>query len=426
MNRESSIASGAAALSGRVLLIAPQPFFLNRGTPMNVRAMAIALSSLGVEVDLLAYPLGEYISIPGVRILRSRNTFKIAQVPIGPSWRKIVLDVELSLKALCLALSNRYLVIQGVEEAGVIAWFLARLTRSRCIFDMDSCMVTQIQSSGFFKSRLLLRLISIIETFCIRRSDAIITVCQSLTEKVKSFAPEATIYQIEDFPLEDAQLISPQTSERISQELNLQGRPFILYTGNLEPYQGVELLLDAFKLLLSGLPCGASPILGIVGGDASQVSALRQRLSSLDLQAHVRLLGARPLSEMGSFMSLADVLASPRLLGTNTPLKLYSYMAAERPIVATRIESHTQVLSEDCAYLAEPEAESLSCALKAALDSSASATSARQAKVAKCLKLVQTRYSRRAFTDRLQALYTKLLGSPGPATQTQVQHEPAR
>src|SRR5690606_16759164 len=105
-----------------VLLIAPQPFFTNRGTPFNVRAMALALADLGYQVDLLVYPHGEETELPpAVRVFRSCCCPFIKHVPIGPSWQKFPLDFLMFFSAIKLMLTNRYDIIHGVEEGGVIA-----------------------------------------------------------------------------------------------------------------------------------------------------------------------------------------------------------------------------------------------------------------------------------------------------------------
>ena len=79
----------------RVLLVTPQPFYEDRGTPIAVRYVAQALSELGAFVDILAFPVGRSVKIPRVRIMRCANPLGLQQVPIGFSWRKIVLDATL-------------------------------------------------------------------------------------------------------------------------------------------------------------------------------------------------------------------------------------------------------------------------------------------------------------------------------------------
>src|ERR1700722_8005801 len=79
----------------RVLLVTPQPFYEDRGTPIAVRYVAQALSELGAHVDILAFPVGRSVSIPRVRIMRCANPLRLKRVPIGFSWRKIALDATL-------------------------------------------------------------------------------------------------------------------------------------------------------------------------------------------------------------------------------------------------------------------------------------------------------------------------------------------
>ena len=61
--------------------------------------------------------------------------------------------------------------------------------------------------------------------------------------------------------------------------------------------------------------------------------------------------GQRPSEEIPLFLDAADVLVSPRSTGTNTPLKIYQYLRSGRPIVATRLLTHTQVLDDEVAIL---------------------------------------------------------------------------
>jgi glycosyltransferase involved in cell wall biosynthesis len=73
----------------------------------------------------------------------------------------------------------------------------------------------------------------------------------------------------------------------------------------------------------------------------------------------VRFVGQRPLEEMPQYMALADILLSPRSGGSNTPLKLYTYLRSGKPILATAILSHTQILTPAIAMLVPPTAEGL-------------------------------------------------------------------
>ena len=76
-------------------MVAPQPFYEDRGTPIADDQLLRALSQLAYEVDVLTYPVGRTVEIPGVRYLRCANPFRVRRVPIGFSLRKVLLDLTL-------------------------------------------------------------------------------------------------------------------------------------------------------------------------------------------------------------------------------------------------------------------------------------------------------------------------------------------
>jgi glycosyltransferase involved in cell wall biosynthesis len=66
-----------------------------------------------------------------------------------------------------------------------------------------------------------------------------------------------------------------------------------------------------------------------------------------------------PSNEIPSYLSAAEVIASPRSSGTNTPLKLYEYMKSGVPLVATDRYTHTQTLDSETAHLVPATAEGM-------------------------------------------------------------------
>jgi len=107
---------------------------------------------------------------------------------------------------------------------------------------------------------------------------------------------------------------------------------------------------------------------------------------------------------MPGFMTMASVLVSPRVKGTNTALKIYTYMQSGRPIVATRLPTHTQVLDDSCAILVLPQADDLAQgilrALKAPLEHSEIADEAR--------RRVASKYSLPRFNNAVRTAYQSL------------------
>jgi glycosyltransferase involved in cell wall biosynthesis len=102
----------------------------------------------------------------------------------------------------------------------------------------------------------------------------------------------------------------------------------------------------------------------IIGGDPAHVEQFRKRVTDLGIADRVHLLGARPVAALGGYLAQAQILLSPRTLGQNTPMKVYSYMQSGKAILATDIRSHTQALDSTCAQLVRPEPEALARGLE--------------------------------------------------------------
>jgi glycosyltransferase involved in cell wall biosynthesis len=368
---------------------------------MNVRTMLSILSGAGVEVDLLTYPLGEETPMEGLRVFRVPRPPLMKVVPIGPSWKKIVLDMEMLPAAYRLARRGGYSLVHAVEESVYIGLLLKKRFGLPLIYDMDSSLKDQLAHYGFGRLRAVSAFISAMEKAAIKGSDAAITVCRSLTDIVIELDPDKTVFQIEDIPLQvDTHSFPPDEDDL---EAFFAGKDVLLYTGNFENYQGVSLLLESMPLVLKDRP---EALLVLVGGSGKSLQEIRALSGRLGVDGSVLTLDPRPPSEMDWFMKRAAVLLSPRLKGTNTPLKIYTYMESGRPVVATRLMTHTQVLEDDSSVLVEPDAGSMARGIVRLLNDPdlASRLGSRGRDV------VRERYSLEVFRRKLLEAYRHLGG----------------
>ena len=76
--------------SKRILIVAPQPFFSERGTPIAILHVIHALRELSYEVDVLTYPIGRGSRPAGRAYFSMSNPFRVRHVDIGFSLRKLV------------------------------------------------------------------------------------------------------------------------------------------------------------------------------------------------------------------------------------------------------------------------------------------------------------------------------------------------
>lgn len=339
----------------KILMLAPQPFYEERGTPIAVRLAAEALAAQGHDVELLTFHEGRDLPMPGVTHRRIAAPPGVRNVPIGFSLKKMVCDLWMLLAAIGLLARGRHQVIHAVEEAVFFALPLAWLFRAKLVYDADSILSEQIVEK-WPKARPLARVIQWFERLSFQRSDLVIAVCPAVREAAGRSAARERIHLLPDVAMEgrtgtaaveDLRAISP-------------GRPLALYVGNLEEYQGVALLLEAMALIVPA----DRPMLVVIGGRAEDVARYQALAAQRELGGHVRLLGPRPLDSLSLYLAQADLLCSPRLKGRNTPMKIFSYMASGKAILATDIESHSQVLDESCALLARPETEAMASGLR--------------------------------------------------------------
>ena len=345
----------------RILMLAPEPFFQPRGTPISVYFRLQALSHLGHEVTLLTYHLGEAVSFPGLRIKRIPNLLGVKQVKIGPSLTKIPLDGLL----LCLAkkelLSRHYDLIFTHEEAAFFGVILSRLWRIPHLYDMHSSLPQQLENFRFSRSRWLLAFFQFMEKLVLRYSSAVIVICRDLENKLQREGYEDKAVLIENYLDFSSGMPKPEEVQKLRSTYAPAGQKILLYTGNFEPYQGIPLLLEAAKMLPEGI------IFLLVGGTAAEKKAWETRIKAMGLDRRVYLVARVPPEKVSSFIAAADALVSPRLSGTNTPLKIYSYLRSAKPIVATNLWTHTQVLRPEWSVLVSPEPKALAQGINLAL-----------------------------------------------------------
>jgi glycosyltransferase involved in cell wall biosynthesis len=378
-------------------MIAPEPFFEPRGTPFSEFHRIRALADLGHHIDLVTYPFGEDVSMGSLRIFRSARPPFVRSVKVGPSFAKVPLDVLLALSACRRGLGGRYDVVHSHEEGGLIGVTLAGLLRIPHVYDMHSSLPQQLTNFAFSRSGILHRAFLGIEKLMIRRSRVVIVICPALEERVREVEPGARVVLIENAPGSAEPDATPQQAADVRGRYGLAtDTPMVVYTGTLEAYQGLDLLLAAMRRVIAKR--------ADAGGKPEQVERVRSEARAAGVGEVTLLAGERPAREIPAYLAAASVLVSPRSRGTNTPLKIYQYLRSGRPIVATRLSTHTQVLDDDTSILTDTTPEAFAEGILEALENSVRAgTVGRRAR-----ELADTKYSYDAYLERTRQAYRTL------------------
>jgi len=391
----------------RILMIAPEPFFEPRGTPFSEFHRIRALTDLGHQVDLVTYPFGQNVTMPGLRVFRCLRPPLMSRVKIGPSFAKMVLDPLLALAACRRAMAGRYDTVHSHEEGGLIGVALAAWLRVPHLYDMHSSLPQQLTNFAFTQSSIVRRVFLAVERLMIRRSRVVIVICPTLEDTVRGVEPAAQVVLIENAPGSSERAATAADAAAIRTTHNLHtSTPVVLYTGTFEAYQGLDLLFDAMAIVNARRPDAR---LLLAGGQPEQIARGRGEARAAGVEDVTVFAGERPSAEIPAYLAACDVLVSPRSRGTNTPLKIYQYLRSGKPIVATRLLTHTQILSDETAILTGATPAEFAAGILAALDDpKRAATVGRMAR-----ELADAKYTYDAYLEKTRRAYGTLVA---PAT----------
>jgi len=397
----------------KILMIAPQPFFEPRGTPISVYQRLAGLSKLGHQIDLATYHLGENVKINGVTIHRTSAIPQIKSLRVGPSWEKVPLDILLFVKSVSLLIKNKYDVVHSHEEAGFFSIVLTWLFRNKHLYDMHSSLPKQLANFKFGDNRIMISIFKYLEKLVINTCDAMITIGPDLEKHVREINPDLPMQMIENLPLGSKES-QGETPQELRKRLGYGDKLVIIYTGTFERYQGVDVLIESVESVIRKYP---EVILILVGGKPDQIEAYEKLVEQHHLVDSVCFMGTVSIDEANKHIEMGDILVSPRIAGTSVPLKIYTYLKAGTPIMATNISAHTLVLDQTTAELVAPTKNAFAEGLvKLIGDKDLRASLGDQSR-----KLAEEKYSEVNYLTKLEKIYQGLQ----PPGKVQAKHAKA-
>lgn len=348
----------------RILMLAPTPYFSDRGCHVRIFEEARALIKRGHRVQIVTYHLGR--DLPPVPVDRILSVPWYRKQNAGPSWHKPYLDLLLLFKALRVAATFKPQIIHAhLHEGAFVGWVLSKLLRIPLLFDYQGSLTGESLNHGFFRTGSLLhRIFSGIERFITRLPDLTITSStsglQELTgqwevpsEKVTALADGVDTEIFRPFPKETARQC---LTEHLA-PCPLPLAPTIIYLGLLNRYQGIDLLLEAaaqlvkrriaFHLVLMGFP------------DVPY----RHMAAEMNLADHVSFTGPVDYAEAPLLLCAGDIAVSPKISVTEANGKLLNYMACGLPTVCFDTPVNRELLGDDGIYADYGDPSSLASAL---------------------------------------------------------------
>jgi len=377
----------------RILLLAPHPFYQERGTPIAVNQILRVLATRGDAVDVLTFHEGQDLHYKNVSVFRTPSLFFVRGIRLGFSWKKLVCDWLMLIMTVRLVIKNRYHVVHAVEEAVFIALLVKWTFGIPYIYDMDSSLAQQMIEKYSWLSRIAFILNSL-ERVAIQHARAVVPVCETLA-KIATSHHQQNVVVLHDVPLADEQ--AKRKEMNLKSQLGVDGL-LVMYVGNLEHFQGIGLLLESFAFVLEK---ARDAHLVIIGGEQQDIQQFSAIAEDMKIARRVNFLGPKPVGDLAAYLREADVLVSPRIKGNNTPMKVYSYLQSGVPVVATDLVTHTQVLNSSVARLAPPTAQEFSLGILQLLND----PPLRDRLGKSAQRWVRDHFSYEAFSKKVNTLY---------------------
>ncbi|WP_136514796.1 glycosyltransferase family 4 protein [Geomonas edaphica] len=341
----------------RVLVLAPTPFFADRGCHVRILEEARAAMACGVELRLVTYHIGR--DVPGIPTERISGFSWYKKLEAGPSWVKPFLDVQLLFKAWKVARAFKPHVIHAhLHEGAFFGAFLKMLLRIPMLFDCQGSLTAEITDHGFVKpGSILQRFFATLERWINRSSDFIVTSASPTVELLlKDGVPKERVRALIDGV--DTEVFAPQPKEAIRARLGLpEKRPVVAYLGLMNRYQGIDLLLEAAAYLKGQ---GARIHYLIMGFPDA---AYREKAEEMGIADIITFTGRIPYDEAPLYLSAGDLAVSPKVSLTEANGKLFNYIACGLPTVVFDTPVNREILGDAGLYAKFGDATDLAGAI---------------------------------------------------------------
>ena len=295
-----------------------------RGTPLRVERLAQALAARGHEVELITYHLAEEDAQYSFPVRRIFDRVELGSLPPGPTLAKLaVYDPALARLVGRRLREREFDVVHAHHFEGILAAaFGRRGTDVPIVYDAHTMLRAELPAYGKqWMARVAGGLGRRLDQWIPALADHMIVVTEDISRALATshgFDPHRITVVPNGVEL-DSFAAMPLTA----------AQPGVLvYTGTLAPYQGIDLMLEAFALALRQRPYLRLRLL--ITASFEPFQALAERLGV----AHAIEIVQDSFSALPVRLAEASVALMPRVECPGLPQKLLNYMAAGKAIVS--------------------------------------------------------------------------------------------
>ncbi len=389
----------------KILMIAPTPFFADRGCHIRILGEVRALQAHGHEVMLTTYHIGK--DVENLNITRIINIPWYKKLEAGSSWHKLYLDILLLITSLRVYGKEKPDIIHGHLHEGALIGKLVSvmlsLGNTPVIFDVQGSLTKELQTYGFFKNfRPLKIFFQLVEKLICNLPNYL--VCSSpsnlrfITNRMK--VPEKRAMSVLDGLFPDYFLCKGNGDLKKQFNIPTQ-KKVVIYTGSLMQSKGIEYLLDAIPIIAKKY---TNVFFLIVGYPVEQS---KNRVNALEMQELVKFTGKVEYFQLPKYLTIADVAVEPKVdeAGEGSG-KIINYMGAGLPVVCFDSLNNRRFLGENGLYAITGSSEDLANKVVEFLKNSVLAKTIGEANQ----KKVNEEFSWHANGQKLSNVYLKASG----------------
>lgn len=359
----------------KILMVAPTPFFADRGTHIRILEEALALEQCGHTVTIATYHIGKDIPPSlhtkiSVRRIR-RLLFWYKKLEAGPDWQKIFLNVLLIKKVLFLARTEHPDIIHGhLHEGVLIGWIVQKILFWRhiaLVADFHGSLVKEMVSHKYLSQGILRKIFQRLEAMIDNLGDAAVTSSWENTDEIgrirKGKITETLLdgVRLEMFSnLPDKMILRKRYGVP-------EDKIVIAYTGALILNKGISFFLDAIPIIVKRYP---ETHFIVAGFPVDKIASYR---ATEIFKRAVTVISPLSYFELPAVLRMVDIGVDPKDAEVRQASgKLLQYMGAGLPIACFDTKNNREYLGDGGSYAFEVSAEGLAETLIGMLDNSGS------------------------------------------------------
>lgn len=350
----------------KILVIAPTPFFSDRGTHIRILEEALALEKLGHDVTIATYHIGKDIEQSvntniDVRRIR-RLLFWYKKIEAGPDWQKILLDIMLIRKVFNLARTQRPEIIHAhLHEGVLVGWIVQKVLfwrKMKLIADFHGSLTKEMVSHSYLNGGKLRKIFCAVENMIDNLGDFAITSSQENTDEISKIREDGKVQTILDGANQDHYKNSA-SKEQLKREFEFpENKIIVTYTGALVMNKGIIYLLEAIPAVLEQCKNVYFVIAGFPVEQA--VKFVEER----GLSESVRVISPLNYFDLPKLLLASDIGVDPKDSQTmQASGKILQYMAAGLPVVCFDRQNNWEYLEDGAQYAKEISGKGLTEAI---------------------------------------------------------------